>query len=474
MYNLRDYQEDLIEGIYNNFRSGIKKVIGWAQTGAGKTICFCSITRDSYNMGLPVVIVMRRRKLVDQTSRKLDEFKIPHGVYMANHRRKRPRELVQVCSIDTLSARDMYPHEDKKDKLIILDESHDVTPKGKKYRDLMNRYEGSHMVGFTATPFSDNSLFQSIVKPIEAHELRDRGYLVPERTWVPNVIDTRDVKITKGDFNERELFEVSSKKEIIGDFVRDWKNYAQNRPTILFAVNIEHSKMIKEAFISAGIRAEHIDGKTGNRKREQIYRSLSSGHLKVLTNVDVASTGLDIPEVSAIQICRPTQSIIWHLQAIGRGLRTCYGKENCIIIDNAGNTLRHGSVYKVREAEINAPKKKKKKDDDGVDISIKRCKNCLVVYEAYLDKCPMCGHQNPKQERKINQKDGELVEYEMSEEEKKALIKSSFVSDYHKLTAVSNRTDKIRHKRKWVWHKLQEKYGLTVCKEYGKLVNMEF
>lgn len=477
IYQLRPYQTNLIDGIYHQFQAGITRVIAWAQTGAGKTICFCHITKEAYERGLPVVIVMRRRKLIKQTSKKLDEFGIPHGIYMANHHRKDPSKLVQVCSIDTLSARDLYPHEDKEHKLICIDESHDVTPKAKKYSNLIERYSKDYIVGFTATPFSDNSYWQAIVKPIEAHELRDIGHLVPERTWAPSIIDTSGVKITNGEFNEKELFEVSATKEVIGDCVRDWKLYAQNRPTFLFAINVKHSEKIRDAFIEEGIVAAHMDANTKDRDREEMYRKLIKGEIKIITNVDINSTGVDVPEVSCIQICRPTQSLIWHLQAIGRGLRTAPGKENCIIIDNAGNTLRHGTAYQVRTAEIGPPAKRTKVEMDEEKVGIKRCKECLIIYESAQEKCPNCGYVNPKVERVIREREGDLVEHQISEEEKQVMIKHLFIGDYYKLRAVAKRTDKItdRYKKTWTWTKLQEKYGIKVFHDYKHLIeHMEF
>lgn len=476
MTELRDYQQEGKEQLYRNISSGILENLFWLQTGGGKSVIFSSIIDDIVNGGAHVVFSVKRRELIKQASAHMDKWKIPHGVHMAGHYRFRPNEKVQICSIDTLDARSLYPHADKNRVCIIIDECHDCTPRARKYAKFFHSYPGMPKIGFTATPFSDNSFWSAIVKPIEAHELRDRGYLVPERTFVPNIIDVSNVTISRGVFNESELFEVSSRKEIIGDFVRDWKLYAQGRPTILFAVNVEHSKIIREAFNEAGIRTEHADANTNSRDRDQLLSRLVRGDLQVLTNVNIFSTGLDVPEVAAIQICRPTQSLIWHLQSIGRGLRTAphVGKANCIIIDNAGNTIRHGTAYRIREAELGKPKKKRAMESDEESVGIRRCKQCHFVYEPSLKACPNCGYVNPKRERSIAEKDGDLIEYQMSEEEKSALIKSSFISDYHKLKNIAHRNKKIQFKDKWLWHKMQEKYGIQKCKELGKYINMEF
>lgn len=464
---LREYQGDGIEQTYNAFREGHKRVIYWLATGGGKSRTFSSVVHDTVMLGTPVVIAVKRRSLISQASANLDEWKIPHGVYMSKHRRFRPQELVQVCSIDTIHARNLYPHNDKV-PLVIIDESHDVTPTGTKYTNFFDAYPNSHFIGFTATPFGDNTLWDAIVHPIEAHELRDQGFLTDVKMFVPNVIDVTNVKIKRnGDYDEKELLKASSDSKIIGDFVRDWKLYSQWRPTVLFAVNVEHSKIITKAFNDEGISAVHADATTKSHERVRLIDNFVRGKIQILCSVNIFSTGLDIPSIGAIQICRPTQSLIWHLQGIGRGLRPspATGKENCIIIDNAGNLLRHGSPYRVNQAHIG---KREKRDPDEEDITIRRCKKCNYVFEAKERQCPECGHTNPPVERKIKHEDGKLIEYNMTEEERNALDKKSIMNDTYKLKNVAIMKG---FKKNWIYYSLKKKYGIDKLAKVETLVH---
>ena len=453
---LRPYQQKGVNSVYQKIAEGSTRNIFWLQTGGGKTITFSTIVKDIMESGGHAVVVVKRRELIKQTSSVFDKLKILHGVHMARHSRYCPERRVQICSIDTLSARDIAPHADKDRVVVLVDEAHDVRPSGRKYMNLLRQYWGKPIIGFTATPFGNNSFWEDYVKPIEAHELMELGYLVPERTWIPNIIDTSNVSVRRtGDFNERELFEASSGNEIIGDFVRDWLRFAQDRPTILFAVNVEHSKLICKAYNEAGIPAVHADAKTSSRERDKILNDIKVGKVKVITNVDIFSTGLDLPMLSCVQLCRPTQSLIWHLQAIGRGLRTHQesGKENCIIIDNAGNTLRHGRAYDVREITIG---EQRRESETERAVRIIRCEKCYLVYEPTHEQCPECGHKNKKQQRRINRRDGELVELEMTPQELKALRRSEFVKNYYQLSSVAKRRGM---RPNWVTYKLKEKYG---------------
>ena len=459
---LRPYQQDGKEQLYEAFKEGYKRVVYRLATGGGKSVCFTDLILDAVRFGLPVVLCVKRRQLISQASEHLQREGVKHGVYMAGHRRFSPKELVQICSIDTLEARNVYPNR-YSNTLVIIDESHDCTPKSRTYVKFVEAYKDNHIVGFTATPFTDNSLFQKIICPIENYELREQGFLVPERTFVPNVIDISGVSTKRnGEFNEKELFEVSARKEIVGDFVRDWKLYANGRPTILFAVNVEHSKIIAEAFNAAGIRAIHSDAKTKSAKRTHNIDRLVKGEIDVLCNVDIFSTGVDIPSTSCIQLCRPTQSVVWHLQAIGRGLRPSIGtgKEDCLILDNAGNTLRHGTAYQPRESSLEP----RGKASQGDDISIRACKQCFLIMEQNVKQCPVCGFQNPLVERIINHVEGDLVQYEMSEAELELMERKMITTDFHKLCYVAARNPKL--KEWFVWQQLEKKYSVDRLSKY--------
>lgn len=457
---LRHYQGKGISDLYNEYKAGKQNVLFVMATGTGKSRSFSSVCFDMVERGIPVVIVVRRRDLIEQASKNLKQWGIPHGVYMSNHRKYRPSRLVQICSIDTLDARSVYPHSDKI-PFIIADEAHDITPKGKKYVKFLNAYPMSKVVGFTATPFSDTSLFDSFVNPIKAHEAMEQGYLTPIKMYQPEgQIDTSQVKVkTNGMFDEKDLFKASSSSKIIGDFVRDWRLYSQGRPTVLFAVNIEHSKMIAQAFNDAGIRAVHADAKTKSNERELMIKKLVRGDIKVLCNVNIFSTGVDIPEASCIQMCRPSQSLIWYLQAVGRGLRPSpeTGKTNCILIDNAGNSFRFGSPYKDREIKIG---KKEKHDPNEEDVTIRTCKKCHFVFSADQKVCPECNFVNPPVVRDIKQEDGELVEYNMTDEERVQMERGLIAADCMKLKHVAKRTPKIKKKWEWIMYTLKKKYGV--------------
>lgn len=446
MIKLRDYQSEAIEAIYIKWKTK-RKLILWSMMGSGKSEMASYIAQECLSDKMPVVMVVRGRELVKNLSERLDKYKIPHSVHMAGHYRFDRSKLIQVCSIDTMISRNDYPYSDQK-CVVILDECH------KDYSTIFDRYPIQYILGMSATPFApDMSMYDDYVCPIEPYELRDQGVLVPDKIYCPHVIDTSSLKIVAGDFKRNEVEKLVTDGEIIGNVVRDYISFGEGRPAVCFAVSIEHSKQLRDEFIKQGIRAYHCDANSTDIERNNAKRGLEDGSIKVVCNVDIFSVGWDCPAVSCIILARPTWSLIWYLQAVGRGLRGFSGKSDCIILDNAGNVFRHGTPYRPREINLEKPEKGKKKSYKA-DESVRTCLSCYAVYESKETECPYCGEAPPV--RKIKTKDGELKLYHESELERSERIKREAQNAYYKLIWVAR---KRNLPKSWLRTEIQKKYG---------------
>ncbi len=339
--------------------------------------------------------------MVDQASRRLTREGVPHGVMMANHWGYSPNNKVQVCSIDTLIARKERPKAD----LIIIDEVHQATSNG--YRALIADYPEAYIVGVTATPWPEASLrhvADTVVHPISMLELVKQEYLVPFKYYSPSTPDLSGVDVSSStkDYVTEQLAEVMSTKKLTGDIIEHWIKLAGDRPTLCFAVNIAHSEMLVERFKQSGITAEHCEAKTTDRERQAIIERLESGETKVVCNVGILCTGVDIPPCSAIIMARPTKSLNLFIQQAGRGTRTFPGKSDCMILDHAGNIQQHG--FPTDEFEVDLDYKKKKRSAAGS----KTCKICFMVYRD--PHCPVCGPGEKREIGIVEEAPGELKE----------------------------------------------------------------
>jgi DNA repair protein RadD len=441
---LRDYQEGAISLIRKEFDAGNEKVLLVMPTGAGKTVVFCEMVKAAVDRDLTACIIVRGRKLVDQASKRLFREGVHHGVLMANHWNKRPHARVQVCSVDTLKSQNLKPKAD----LVIVDEAHLFTSDADK--EYLKQFD-CYSVAVTATPYTPKGLrhlADTIVRPISMQALIDQGHLVPFRYFAPSTPDLSDVKVsaTTKDYVNDQL-EVSM-SGLTGDIVEHWKQLACNRPTIVFAVNLHHSRVLCEMFNKEGIPAEHCQSETKDSERDEIIARLESGKIKVVCNVGILCTGVDIPSLGAIVMARPTKSLNLFIQQAGRGTRTFENKKNCILLDHAGNILRHGFPTMEPEVDLDG-----KITEDSFVGKSKICKKCFAVYRGPF--CPECGkEQDDEQKLDIETNDGKLVEL---------VAKSK--NPVEQYLEILVRQGKGKRKA-WVYDKLVEKFGLEMASPY--------
>lgn len=422
---LRPYQVQAIEMIDAEFRKGNRRILLCASPGLGKTTISAFMIERAIKYNMPCLFIVRGRDLVYNASDRFKEMKIDHSLYISGDWRFEPKKLVQCCSVDTMFARDRYPHQDGS-PLIFLDEAH------KNYKKVFEMYPNAFIIGMTGSPFApDMSDYQVHVEPIMPFEARDMGFLVPDKIYCPHIMDVSAVKMRMGDFDKKQLESVVTNSAVVGDIISDWQELGQNRPTIVFAASINHSLQLKHAFLDAGIPAIHCDASSSDKERRQAKEDLESGKIKVLCNVDIFSVGWNCPIVSCVVLARPTWSLVWYLQSVGRGVRSYPGKEDCIVLDNAGNVFRFGPHFRVREISLEPKEKKTKRE---YDTKITSCPECYFIYDPTIHReCPDCGHVKEAKERRVNTIDGKLIEYEEHQDDTAKRRKTMIVNKYREL-----------------------------------------
>ena len=311
MYQLRNYQTKSIEEMSLNYRKGLRRLLLVAPTGSGKTVVASEVIRRVVAGGKRCLFVAHRRELIMQCSRKLYDFGVPHGLLMAGKSRTK-HAGVQIASIQTFTAR-----KDKQDfdlpvaDVIILDEAHRSV--STSFQELLELYPSSYIIGLTATPCRSDGrglgdIYEKIIECSNIKELTSQEYLVPSRIVAPTMPDLKGIKITAGDYDAKMLNKRMNIPKLVGDLVEHWNLYANDRPTVVFATSIAHSKYIANIFRQNGIPAGHIDGEMKETERERQLEMLQSGDIRVLSNCQVLTEGWDCPKVSCVILARPTKS----------------------------------------------------------------------------------------------------------------------------------------------------------------------
>lgn len=332
---LRPYQARALAQLLACRDQGLKRVLVVMPTGTGKTTLFSSLIGSHHETdGAKSLVLAHRRELLDQAYRRigLQNDQLDVAIEGAG-KSLRGEADVAVGSVQSLGRPASTRLADFNPGLIIIDEAHHAA--AATYQRAMERFgcfgEETFTVGVTATPHrmdnrqlhgTDAAIFQDIAFTYSLREAIQDGWLADVRGYrVATGIDLSRVRVQHGDYNARQLQQAVNTEERNDAAYMHWSEVAKDRRTIVFCSGIEHADDVADLFRARGVDCESVNGSMPNQKRDAIMRRFATGQTQVLTNVDIATEGFDLPEVSCVLMLRPTQSWALYTQMIGRGLR---------------------------------------------------------------------------------------------------------------------------------------------------------
>jgi superfamily II DNA or RNA helicase len=353
-----------------------------------------SIISSASDKGTKVLFLVHRTEILFQVSEYMDYYGIPHGVIKAGEIYD-PRHNVDLASVQTMIRRIKHKDFGKYD-MIVVDEAHHAT--AATYVEIIDTYQPRLLLGFSATPCRKSgmglgALFTELIVVATMQDLVDQCFLVPVRYFAPFEPDLKGIRITAGDYNEKQISMTMMQGAITADIVAKWKMLGENRQTVCFTTTVAHSVAVCEKFRAENVSAEHVDGATDPEERKDILKRYSRGEFKVLCNCAVFTEGVDIPSISCVIMARPTKSIVMYLQCVGRGMRLFEGKKDCILLDMAGVYWEHGPITEINNWTLSeatkmvSEKNEQRKEKNSRPIT---CLSCHHVYTGQL-KCPHCG-----------------------------------------------------------------------------------
>lgn len=403
---LRPYQQRAITDLYNWLSKNEGHPCVVLPTGSGKSHIVAELCRDALQSWPETRILMltHQKELIEQNADKLRAHwpGAPLGIYSASIGKKEIDEPITFAGIQSIRKKaDRLGHID----LVIIDECHLVSHKDEGsyrtlLRDLASINEHIRVIGLTASPWrlghglitDKPAIFDDLIEPVYIEELIELGYLSRLHSKLTGVkYDLTGVAKRGGEFVETDLAAAVNTEDYNRTIAAEIIKYGADRKSwLIFCSGVEHAKDMAQQ-LSNYTSVAYVCGETPKAERERILSDFKAGKIRALTNANVLTTGFDAPNIDLVAMLRPTMSPSLYVQMAGRGMRIAEGKENCLVLDFAGNIYRHGPI-----THIQPPKKA---GSGNGEAPVKSCESCWEIVHISAKKCPACGEPFPEPEQ---------------------------------------------------------------------------
>lgn len=368
----------------------------------GKTVIMADIARRATSKGNRVLFVVHRKEIIDQATATFKEQNVDMN-------------LAQLGMVQTITR---HVDDIPEPQVIFVDEGHHAL--AKTYQRIINAFPNAIKLLFTATPQRTgkqqlDQIADDIVLGKSIKWLTDHGNLAPFTYYSIDDIDRSKLKKNStGDFTQDSM-ESAINRKIYGDVVKNYDELAPNKQAVVYCYSIENAIKIAQEFNDSGISAVEVDGNTDPIKRDEIIEKFRQGKIKILTNVNLFTEGLDLPNVDCVIMVRPTASLALYLQFSMRCLNPREGKI-ATIIDHVANWKEFGLPIEDRDWEDAMKTKsgsKHKKNKQATNSPL-QCDHCYAVFyrnELTDNKlCPYCGLEISKKQLEMQVTNDELIE----------------------------------------------------------------
>ncbi|MDP9729920.1 MULTISPECIES: DEAD/DEAH box helicase [Alicyclobacillus] len=144
------------------------------------------------------------------------------------------------------------------------------------------------------------------------------------------------IRTTAGDYNAKDLAKVMNESRALDAVVDAVQEFAPQRKSIVFAVDIAHAQALARRFQDQAVAAAAVDGQMSVEERARVLQDFAANRLRVVVNCQILTEGFDQPDVDCVVIARPTRSQALYTQMVGRALRLHPNKQDALVLDLVG------------------------------------------------------------------------------------------------------------------------------------------
>lgn len=368
MIRLRTAQQNFLKKVEKSRTNGKKKGLLIFPTGLGKSLASFSdalnyvkkYEKRTGKMG-KILILAHNHNLLKQLATDFKKLCKNRKIGFMYEVKKEFDAEVIFGNVKTIRN---YLHKFRRDEFIyiIVDETHHAM--AKTYRTILDYFTPEFLLGMTATPtrtdrqdilplYDNNIVLEYTEKQaIRKKWLRPYKIVALWDKWCD--YGNIDCYRKGGGFYKYEIRQVG-KKYLVPERIKGISNVLingvkedgfkfkgiGNKKGIYFSPLCIVAKRYCDEFNKAGIKSVYIDGKTPNKKREQIIKDFKQGKYQLLFNVNLIGEGFHIPKVDLVIIDRPTDSYVLWNQQKGRQIFNIEGQKydtKGLLVDFVGNS----------------------------------------------------------------------------------------------------------------------------------------
>mgnify|MGYP001852948014 FL=1 len=340
---LRPYQQEARDSIFEQWDSGIRRTLLVLPTGCGKTIVFAKVTEDCVRQGDRVLILAHRGELLEQAAEKIAQAT---GLGCATEKAEETCigswYRITVGSVQTLMREKrlgQFPADYF--RTIIIDEAHHCV--SDSYQRVLQHFPDAKVLGVTATPDRGDmrnlgEYFESLAYEYTLPKAIRSGYLSPIKALtIPLKMDLTGVSVQAGDFKASEIG--TALDPYLYQIADEMAKYCMDRKTVVFLPLVKTSQKFRDILTSRGFQAAEVNGESTDRA--EVLADFDAGKYNVLCNSMLLTEGWDCPSVDCIVVLRPTKVRSLYSQMVGRGTRLFPGKDHLLLLDFLWMTERH-------------------------------------------------------------------------------------------------------------------------------------
>jgi len=348
-YQPRGAQIEALYALENSRAEGAVKGLVQAATGIGKTY-LAAFDSAPYKR---VLFVAHREEILQQAAVSFRNVRQSedYGFFDRNH--KETDRAIVFASVATLGReeylREEYFPADYFDYLVIDEFHHAVND---QYQRIVKYFKPQFLLGLTATPerMDGRNIYEicdyNVPYEISLKEGINKGMLVPFHYYgIYDETDYSSLHLMKGRYEEKDLNKTYIGNDLRCDLIYKYYRKYPSKRALGFCCSRQHAEDMAKEFCKRGIEAvavySNADG-AFSEDRDRAIAKLKKQEIKVIFSVDMFNEGVDIAALDMVMFLRPTESPIVFLQQLGRGLRTCRGKEYLNVLDFIGNYEKAG------------------------------------------------------------------------------------------------------------------------------------